>query len=143
EPRGGAWNQQGTILFAPTADKGLYTVPSSGGNPTPVTHLSKAQGETTHRFPSFLPNGRDYLFFSYGTGGGPQGLYFGSLDSTGMKRIVDAVAGLFVPPSTLLFQQHKKLFAQTFDPKEAKLIGEPRVLMDQLGSEYDVGGSFG
>ena len=46
-----AWSSKGTILFAPFPDKGLYTIPSTGGDPKPETELDVAQGDTTHRFP--------------------------------------------------------------------------------------------
>jgi hypothetical protein len=58
EARGGAWSEDGTILFAPRPDGPLYLVPSSGGEPSPATTLDAASGEITHRWPQFLPGGK-------------------------------------------------------------------------------------
>ena len=77
-PRGGTWNADGVIVFAPTANGALMRVAASGGAVAPVTQLASGQG--SHRWPQFLPDGRRFLF-SMATGL-PQthGAYIGSLD---------------------------------------------------------------
>ncbi len=61
-PRGGAWNHEGIILFAPTARDRLYRISSNGGKVTPVTALDESRKEDTHRYPCFLPDGRHFLY---------------------------------------------------------------------------------
>jgi eukaryotic-like serine/threonine-protein kinase len=59
--RGGAWNAEGTILFARTTTEPLWRVPDSGeGDPVQVTQLAPSQ--QSHRLPQFLPDGRRFLF---------------------------------------------------------------------------------
>ncbi|HET7710755.1 MAG TPA: protein kinase, partial [Thermoanaerobaculia bacterium] len=53
--RGGSWNRDGTIIFSPTATSEIFRVSASGGTPQPVTKVNTTAGETTHRWPSFLP----------------------------------------------------------------------------------------
>ena len=55
--RGGTWNAQGVIVFAPTIGGPLFRVSANGGVPAAVTQLDPATGETTHRWPDFLPDG--------------------------------------------------------------------------------------
>ena len=59
---GGTWSPAGTIVFAQVADGGLYQVSPNGGNPAPVT--TRREGQTGHRFPQFLPDGRHFLFLA-------------------------------------------------------------------------------
>jgi serine/threonine protein kinase len=59
--RGGTWNQQGVIVFAPDVIGPLYQVSAAGGVPTPVSVVD-TQGGMTHRWPWFLPDGRDFLY---------------------------------------------------------------------------------
>jgi len=46
-PRGGAWAENGTIVFAPTSTGPLLRVAASGGQPESVTALAVAEGEAT------------------------------------------------------------------------------------------------
>ena len=46
--RGGTWNADGVILFAPSSTSPLFRVPASGGAPVAVTTLDRQLG---HRFP--------------------------------------------------------------------------------------------
>ena len=64
--RGGAWNHDGTILFARTNASPIFRIAVTGGEPAAVTRLEPAQ-QNGHRFPQFLPDGRHFLFY-YVTG---------------------------------------------------------------------------
>jgi serine/threonine-protein kinase len=52
--RGGSWNRDGVMIFAPASHGGIYKIPDSGGVPTPVTNVNTSI-HTTHRWPKFLP----------------------------------------------------------------------------------------
>ena len=58
--RGGTWNADNVILFAPASIGPLGRVAATGGRVTPVTQLAPGQG--SHRWPQFLPDGRRFLF---------------------------------------------------------------------------------
>ena len=65
EPRGASWGEDGTIVYAPQNFKGLMRVPAAGRNPpAPATELDKSQGETSHRWPFFLPGGKRFLYMA-------------------------------------------------------------------------------
>jgi hypothetical protein len=61
--RGGAWSSRGVIVFAPNFRLGLSRVAVSGGPATPFTRLEEGR-HTTHRWPSFLPDGRHVLYLA-------------------------------------------------------------------------------
>ena len=60
---GGAWSADGTILFAPGLNGGLYKVSAQGGQPQPYTTLDASRSEHAHLWPQFLPDGRHFIFF--------------------------------------------------------------------------------
>ena len=76
--RGGAWNADGIILFGPSGNTPLSRISATSGTPEVVTHLEP--GQTNHRFPQFLPDGRHFLFYAQGATD-RSGIYLGSLDA--------------------------------------------------------------
>src|SRR5262249_5488420 len=58
-PRGATWGRDDIILFASDATSSLIRVPAHGGSPTPA--LALRTGETSHRWPAFLPDGQYFL----------------------------------------------------------------------------------
>lgn len=59
--RGATWSGD-TIVFG-EINTGLFSVPADGSRaPAPLTTLDDARDERTHRWPSFLPDGRTVLF---------------------------------------------------------------------------------
>ena len=69
--RGATWNRDNVIVFAGAADAPLQRVDAKGGTPTPVTTLVPPR-ENSHRMPSFLPDGRHFVYLAGGqapTGG--------------------------------------------------------------------------
>ena len=81
--RGGTWNAEGVILFAPTDNSPLFRVPASGGAPVAVTTLDR---RTSHRMPFFLPDGRQFLFSRWRRSGQRRAIYLGSMDSAETHR---------------------------------------------------------
>src|SRR5262249_488708 len=62
--RGGAWNRDGTILFTPDTNTGVYRVSSAGGSPAEVTKPDASRMEQSHRWPTFLPDQRHFLYLA-------------------------------------------------------------------------------
>jgi Tol biopolymer transport system component len=92
EPRGGTWSPAGTIVFQGIyRDRGLSQVSAAGGAPQPATLLDVAGPDTSHRWPTFLPDGTHFVYQVVSTDDDRQGIYLGS---------VEAAAA----PATLLFQ---------------------------------------
>jgi len=133
--RGGAWNQEGVILFAPMAPSGLFRVPASGGTPEPVTKLDPVRLEMSHRWPVFFPDGSHYLFLAANIGGRPEanGIFLGSLDSDQRRLVVQSSANpAYVAPGYLLFYRDRVLMAQPFDLRRLALEGEPATVLNDV-----------
>ena len=60
DSRGGAWGPDGTIVFSPTSNGVLYRIAEKRRAATPLTKFDSARAENSHRFPSFLPDGRRF-----------------------------------------------------------------------------------
>ena len=141
--RGGTWNREGVILFAPVSESPIYRVSASGGLPTPVTRFDPARGESSHRWPYFLPDGRHFLYVvaSFGSGGQEEkhGIYLGSLDSKEEKFLLRAKSSVAYAPSFtkaseayLLFFRERNLLAQPFDVKSLRIMGDPLPVAEEI-----------
>jgi serine/threonine protein kinase/Tol biopolymer transport system component len=142
--RGGTWSRHDVIVFAPGTGDSLYQVAASGGVPTAVTVLDTKVGEVSHRYPSFLPDGRHFLYEAQVGGGGTQYKHFvGSLDSKKRARLTieSGSNSVYSPPGYLLFVQGGTLRAQPFDPRGLRTTGEAFSLADlvQVGSIIGLG----
>ena len=128
----GAWNKEGTILFAPW-NTPLHGVSAMGGKPSIVTVLDKAKTEMGQLSPYFLPDGRHYLYDIATHGGARSDIYAGSLDSTQKTRLLtDAWTAAYADPGYLLFYRGQKLFAQPFDAEKLAFTGEAVGIADNL-----------
>ena len=126
DSRGGTWNNQGTILFAPTVNGPLYAVSALGGTPTQVTEMDSAKEENSHRWPQFLPDGRHFLFYARSRRASLSGEYVGSLDSKERKLLQRSTSNaVYAAPGFLLFVRDNTLMAQPFDNKHLSLTGDP------------------
>ena len=139
--RGGTWNTEGVILFAPSPSDRLYRVSSSGGQVVAVTNVDKPH-QTGHRFPQFLPDGHHFLFFATGL---PdiRGVYLGTLDSPETSRVIAAeTAAAYMPPGLLLLGRQGTLVALQFDVSRKQVSGEPVTVGEQVSMDTaaNVGG---
>jgi Tol biopolymer transport system component len=133
--RGGSWNSDGVIVFAPGTDGPLYRVSASGGTPLAVTALDQSRGESLHAQPWFLPDGTRFIFVARGTKSAGDGLYVGSIDSKETRRLTNAVLkAAFAPPRFLLFTRGDTLVTQDLDIARLELSGEPTPVAAQIGT---------
>jgi Tol biopolymer transport system component len=140
--RGGTWNREGVIVFAPGGASALYRVSAAGGEPSPVTVLDQSQFERAHRWPYFLPDGRHFLYFVSSTQAETGGIYVGSLDGKETKRLLPSILNAaYSPPGFLLFLRNETLMAQRFDAEGLQLTGEPFPVAERVA--YNVGISRG
>lgn len=140
--RGGAWNTDDTIVFAPGGDGPLYRISAGGGQAVEATQVKSPQ-QASHRFPQFLPDGKHFLFFATGTPEG-RGVYVGSLDSKESRRLFNAdVAGVPVAQDYVLFGREQTLFAQRLDLKKIEPSGSPFPVAEQVILDLTTGvGTF-
>jgi Tol biopolymer transport system component len=135
--RGGTWSREGVILFSPGAADALYRVSASGGLVTPATRFDPARGETSHRWPFFLPDGRHFLYlvasFGFGREKEKMGIYVASLDSKEERFLLAAKSTLaYAQPGYLLFLREQNLVAQPFDAGKLRITGEPFPMAEKI-----------
>src|SRR5215831_4625063 len=131
--RGGTWNKDGVVLFAPDGFGGLYRVSSAGGTATEVTRVDAS--EYSHRWPVFLPDGRHFLYLSANFSGQFERnqILVGSLDSSERHAVVNASSNaVYADPGYLFYIRDNSLVAQRFDSRTFALSGEPRTISDDV-----------
>ena len=136
DSRGGTWSRDGTILFAPAATSGIFRIPATGGTATPLTTFDTSRAENSHRFPSFLPDGRHFLYTTRSERQEYWGVSIASLDSPAGKPLVDRTewSAQIAPPGYILFLRAGTLMAQPFDLNRLALTGEARAIAAGVGS---------
>jgi Tol biopolymer transport system component len=131
DSRGATWNRDDVILFSPEASSPIFSVPAGGGTPRAVTTLS--DGDTTHRYPYFLPDGKHFLYLARKTYSGPgrePAIRVGELGSKVSKKVVDAASNAVYASGFLLYVLQGNLVAQPFDSKKLVTTGEPSPVVD-------------
>jgi serine/threonine protein kinase len=136
----GAWSRDNIVLLT---RGGLARVPAAGGDCAPVTVLNNSRGETAHRFPSFLPDGRHFLYAQVSGNPGVNGIYIGSLDARPAEQSSQRVLAvqsnaIYVPAPEgrgghLLFVRENSLMAQPFDAGRMELAGDPVPIAERVG----------
>jgi eukaryotic-like serine/threonine-protein kinase len=134
--RGGTWSADGVILFAPTATAPLFRIPASGGEPVALTKVNR---QTSHRFPFFLPDGRQFLFLAQGSAD-TAGIYIGMLDSAETRRLTQAdTPAVYLPSGWMLWVRDGTLTAQRLDLERKEMLGDSVILADSLATEVRTG----
>lgn len=132
--RGGTWNQEGVIVFAPAPEGPLMRVSSGGGETTPTTTLDAARHETSHRFPWFLPEGDHFLYVALPPGPNGWDTFVGSLKSKSAKKVLTAgSAAVFAEPGYLVFAREGRVMVQRFDASRLELSGDAVAIGDAPG----------
>ncbi len=135
--RGGTWNHDGVIVFAPLSEGPLHRVSANGGESVPVTVLDST--ETAHRYPCFLPDGKRFLFSALPPRDGRFTIWMASLGG-GERRVVldNATSGaVYATPGFLIYQRDDVLVAVPFDAGSGRVTGEPVPLGDRpVGTNY-------
>jgi eukaryotic-like serine/threonine-protein kinase len=143
---GGSWNRDGDIIFGNFG--GLLRVRETGGAASPITSLDPSRKEEFHLLPTFLPDGRHFVYLRVSPGA-PElgGAYIGTLDAKpeaqSTQRLMPYEVGLAFAaaddsgPGRLLFLHEGTLMAQPFDPRRLALAGDPVPVVERVGSFRD------
>ncbi|MBZ5696532.1 MAG: serine/threonine-protein kinase [Acidobacteriia bacterium] len=136
---GGAWSREDKIVYGSFA--GLFQVSAAGGSPSPLSTGGASVA------PSFLPDGRHFLYAGAGSQSGGPGIYLGSVDTKEQpwkKLLADASAAVYAQSSDpavgyMLFVRGAPviggpgmLMAQPFDTRRMELTGEAVPIAEQI-----------
>jgi serine/threonine protein kinase len=130
---GSASHEHG-MLVRLEQEANIQQIPSGGGAPIPATFLDASRGETEHRFPVFLPDGRHFLFLTWSTQPEHDGMaYVGLLGSTERRPLFKSDSQVvYAHPGYLLYMLGNTLLARPFDAATLRVTGEGRPLADQV-----------
>jgi Tol biopolymer transport system component len=129
-PRRGDWSSSGEIIFSPDSTTALFRVSASGGTPVALTALVTARQETTHRWATFLPDDRHFLYYAGShdltVDSDMQGVFVASIgEPSRRKRLLRARSNAAYVDGHLIYAHAGALLAQRFDVKKLEMIGEP------------------
>jgi eukaryotic-like serine/threonine-protein kinase len=138
-PRGGAWGADNTIVYSPDYRDPLWVVHPSQMDAKRLTTLDQSL-HSTHRWPSFLPDGKHFLFLATNHGGASvdkYGIFIGSTDGHQSNLILATDSAAQYVAGYLLFHRQSQLMAQKFNWRDGTLSGAPMTLVDKVN--FDVG----
>jgi Tol biopolymer transport system component len=118
---GGTWNRDDVIVFMSSAFTLHRVAARAGAAPAAITALAK--GETAHRWPSFLPDGRRFLYLALSRMGDPGELRIGSLDGAAPISLGRFESNARHSAGHLLFLSGGHLVAQRFDADAGRVTG--------------------
>lgn len=125
-----SWGANGVILFAAPGAP-VSKVNQDGGTPVPIMRLEPGMDHTS---PSFLPDGRHFLFMERGNGRGGS-LLVGSVDGSEPPREIarSTSSAIFVrrPNSSLgmlVYSAKTGIAMQPFNPANNTMAGEAKLL---------------
>jgi serine/threonine-protein kinase len=131
-PRGAAWLEDGTIVYAHASSAGLWSIPASGGEPTRLTSVDGSKDEGEHTSPEPLPGGRA-LLFTVGSPGGAPAIAALDLRTRTYDIVLRGARGpRYVASGHLVYSAGASLLAVPFDPVRLAVTGRPVTVVQQV-----------
>jgi serine/threonine protein kinase/Tol biopolymer transport system component len=136
--KGGTWNEDGLIVFAPSFNSPIHKVAATGGESVALTRVDASRGENSHRFPQFLPDGEHFIYLARAAGsGGALGMMgtsirVGSLSDTTGRDLMPSISNACYATGYLLFLRENVLMARPFDPDGVEFTGDAFPLIEQV-----------
>lgn len=130
-----SWGPSDTLIFARDDDGGINRISATaGGAWTKITSVARAagiRGYDRHMWPSFLPDGRHFLFL---VDAESPFIAVGSIDPAERpRRVLDDVAsGAQYAAGQLLFVRASTLMAQPFDLDRLQVTGPAQVIAEKI-----------
>ncbi len=141
--RGGTWSVESGIVYAAMVNGPLYRVSANGGTPQQLTRLDPSRKETSHRWPSFLPDGKHFLFQSRSRWTPDQigdRIYIANVDAPKPRLLFSLSSTVYYSdPGYLVYLRDRTLVAQRFDVRALELRGEPQTLTRELVAYHPAG----
>ena len=140
--RGGAWSEDGMLVFPRQFTTPLFRIPATGGEPEAITHLDTARSDLTHRWPQFLPGGKTVLF----TAASDNNFFeharveAAPLDKGAAKVLVEnAYFGRYLPGGYLSYVSQGTVFVAPFDAEELKITGTAIPVLQGVDTDISSG----
>jgi len=142
--RGASWGDDGNIVFSSNPGSPLVRIPSSGGEPEPLTTLDEKANEATHRWPQVLPGAKAVLFTSQTGEGDFDGATIEVLElTTGQRKVVHKGGSdaRYVPSGHIVYANQNTLFALPFDLATLEPTGSASPIVEEVAGARTEGGA--
>ena len=143
---GGSWNRDDVILVGNTAG-GLLRCPANGGSASPVTAVPAGDKNVLHLFPTFLPDGRRFLYLRASrVHPAETGVFVGELDAPVDRQptermLVTGFGAGYVAAGPdagyVLFVRAGTLMALPVDSRSLRATGEAQTVAQSVGTLLD------
>jgi eukaryotic-like serine/threonine-protein kinase len=143
--RGGSWGSKGVILYTPDPGGPIWRINADGSAAAPLTDDRGPQGKAvdSDRWPLFLPDGDHFLFlaayFTSAEKSMASTIFLGSLEGKGFKPVLHSRSNPGYAPGYIFYADDQEaLRALPFDSSKGTVMGDARVVVDQVGFQPSV-----
>ena len=129
---GASWGADDQILIG--SNSGLTIIPAAGGAAREPTQVDAKKGETSHRWPVFLPGGEAVIYTRWTQGGIDEAAIEVVTLATGERHVVveRGSGALYTPTGHIVFARDGGLMAASFDPNKQELTGPAVRVIDKV-----------
>jgi Tol biopolymer transport system component len=133
----GTWGS-GEMLFAAVSGEAIYRVSAAGGTASVERAPDAGRGERRLQFPSFLPDGRRFIYTVRTTEDGGR-VMFAERGQPGHVVVESVTNAQFAKPDVLVYAREGALFAQRFDVRRGEVVGAAISISDRVRHFYSTG----
>jgi serine/threonine protein kinase len=136
---GGSWGEDGSIVYTPYYDLGLWRVSESGGDPVELTQPDHSVGELNHSWPDHVPGEKAVIFTSFRLPLSESRIELYLIEN-GERRVLieNGIFARHLASGHLAFVREGTLFVVPFDQKRLEVTGAPVAVLDEMfASPYD------
>ena len=122
--RGGSWNKNDKIVFAPNSTGGLFIVAANGGTSVEIVKQDTSVKDQSLRFPFFLPDGQHFIYSIQDlfSGSSPGDVVkIGSINSDTDVTLFHGSSNVEYADGSIFYTRQGTLMIQGFDAGNFKL----------------------
>ena len=122
----GTWGPDGTIIYTPNYNMGLWRVSAAGGTPGELTAPESTEDTLGHWWPQALPGGKTVFFTAFSTPAETSRIVALSLETMQQKTVMEGGSfGRYAPTGHLVFARRNTLMAAPFDLARLEATAAP------------------
>jgi serine/threonine protein kinase len=137
---GGDWGSDGTIVFVPDYNGGLWRLPSIGGTPQPLLKTDPAHDRVVYADPDVLPDGKGVLFTlasGHAVTADDQDIAVLSPGAREPRVLIRGGSNArYLPTGHLVYVRAGALLSVDFDVATLTVSGTPVPVIDGLGRTW-------